>query len=263
MIFKSSYISHISGVLKTYSFRSLPAYALDWLGFHYPSLRYSFRKLLIYRLRNGTHFVARPYSYDRIVIDEIFMLNSYTRYFDIEDGDIVVDLGAHIGAFSIFAAKKAQTVYSYEPEPINFAILKANIRLNNLETKIRAYQKAVAGRRGILPLYVNETGIASTVSPKLGVRKIFVEAITLGDIFVKEKLPRIDFLKVDIEGAEWEVFNIAAESGYLTRVKKIAMECHSVRDTSRLINLLETFGFNVRKAPSGHHDLFYIYAIRY
>jgi predicted RNA methylase len=51
------------------------------------------------------------------VLDEVFIHKAYNpRGFEIEEGGVVVDLGAHIGAFTVFAARKAGVVLSYEPE---------------------------------------------------------------------------------------------------------------------------------------------------
>jgi len=262
-------VSEILNVFRTYSLHSLPKYIADWLGFHYPTFQSVFAtKLQTYVLRNKTRFIVRPFSYDRVVIDEIFIHRAYTpKHFDIKNEDIVVDLGAHIGAFTVFAAKKTQSpkaygiphVYSYEPEPINFAILKNNVKLNDLEKETKIFRSAVAGKAGVLSLYTNESGVASAVNTSA--QSISVEAVTLEDIFIKNKLSEVDFLKVDVEGAEWDVFKAAAGCDCLTRIKKIAMECHSARDTLRLKALLEASGFRVQIAPGGHSTLFYIYAI--
>jgi FkbM family methyltransferase len=169
----------------------------------------------------------------------------------------VVDLGAHIGVFTIFASKSGAFVYSYEPEPTNFIM---NVKLNNLNSKVKTFQMAVADKKGNFPLHVSELGIASLVGRNAG--SVFVEAISLEDILVENKLPKIDFLKVDVEGAEWSIFSTTKKS-VLTKIRKIAMECHSVKDAARLKRLLEEADFSVQVAPGGHPTLVYIYAENY
>jgi predicted RNA methylase len=99
------------------------------------------------KLRDSTIFRIRPFTYDRCVLDEIFIHKVYTKHFDIREGDTVVDLDAHIGDFTVFAAKNNAFVYSYEPEPRNFALLTVNVKMNNLKTKVKTFPYAVAGKK--------------------------------------------------------------------------------------------------------------------
>ncbi len=248
-----------------YTLSSLLTYSLDYLGFHYSPLQRLMRsKYVYYQLYEGTQFVVRPFTYDRCIIDEIFIDKVYTPSSDfvIKDDDIVVDLGAHIGVFTVFAAKQARNVkvYSYEPDPENFKLLLENLRLNRLEHKVKSFRLAISNARGAIPLYINDLGMSSLSSKSK--RYLTVEAITLGDIFNLNSLDKIDFLKIDIEGAEWNVLKAAERNDYLNRIEKIAMECHSVKDTLRLKTLLKNFGFQVQIALGGHPTLFYLYARR-
>jgi len=248
-------------LLRNYHPCSLPAYISDCIGFHVPVFRHLFnpRRKLVY-LQDGIVFLIRPFTHDRPVIDEIFVHKVYNpKHFEIQEGDTVVDLGAHIGIFTVFAAKTAQTVYSYEPEPANFAMLKINIKLNHLDTKVKTFQSAVADKRGFFPLYICEgsaRGIASLAHRKT--KNILVKAVTLEDVFTENKLSHIDFLKVDVEGTELDIFNSTKES-HLTAIKKIAMECHSPLIEKRLTKLFRSVGFRVIRVPGGHPTLSYLF----
>jgi FkbM family methyltransferase len=178
---------------------------MDYLGFHASTFRRLAKfKLIYYRLYDGTQFVVRPFTYDRCIIDEIFVNRAYIPdpTFEVRSGEVVVDIGAHIGVFTVFAARRGCEVYCYEPLPENFALLKLNVRLNNLNDRVRMFQLALAGTRGLLPLYVGNVGLASLDSQ--GEQRVIVRTIILEDVV--RDVGRIDFLKVDVEGAEREIF---------------------------------------------------------
>ena len=250
--------------LKTYSFLSLPYYSLDYLGFHVPAFRRLAKfKLTYYRLYDGTQFIFRFFTNDRCIIDEIFINKAYTPNptFEIRSGDVVVDLGAHIGVFTVFAARHARgvKVYCYEPLPENFELLKANVRLNKLGDRVKMFQLAVADKRSFSPLYIGDTGLAS-LNLQSG-KHVVAKVIRLEDVAYNNNLDRIDFLKVDVEGAEYDIFR-NVDKDVLRSVRRIAMECHSLRNAVNLKNLLRNSGFTVSIRESGHSSLSYIYAVR-
>lgn len=133
----------------------------------------------------------------------------------IKEGDVVVDLGANIGYFSLLAAKLVGSkgrVFSFEPEPKNFSYLKKNIEINNYN-QVSAFQKAVSNKNGKTKLYIcdYDTG-HHTINQYEGVEAysrgretkkhfIDIETITLDDFF-KGKEEKIDVIKIDVEGAE-------------------------------------------------------------
>lgn len=136
-----------------------------------------------------------------------------TRMFKkiVKEGDVVVDLGANIGYFTLLAARlvgKKGKVYAFEPEPINYSLLLKNISLNGYDNVV-AMQKAVSNTTGKIAFYLSsmDTG-AHTMYQSHETREfIEVESVTL-DEFFKDKIHPIDVIKMDIEGAE-----IAALSG--------------------------------------------------
>jgi FkbM family methyltransferase len=256
------YIVEVFRRLKTYSLSSLPYYSLDYLGFRVPAFRRLAKfKLIHYRLYDGTRFIVRPFTHDRCIIDEIFVNKVYTPdpTFEVRSGDVVVDIGAHIGVFTIFAARRGCEVYCYEPLPENFALLKLNVHLNNLNDRVRMFQLALAGTRGLLPLRVSARGLASFRLQ--GERRTIVRAILLEDVI--NNVGRVDFLKMDVEGAEREIFlRNDLNKNVLHVISRIAMECHSLRDTIGIKDLLKSNGFAVSIRKGGHPSLFYIYAAR-
>jgi len=127
----------------------------------------------------------------------------------VKEGDVVVDLGANLGYYTLLAARlvgQKGKVYAFEPEPINYSLLLKNIELNGYDN-IVAVQKAVSNLAGKVRLFLDskDTG-AHTIYQHGDQREgVEIESVTL-DEFLKDKGYRVDVIKMDIEGAEMAAF---------------------------------------------------------
>jgi len=133
----------------------------------------------------------------------------------LKKGDVVIDLGANIGYFTLLAARlvgERGRVYAFEPEPVNFKFLKKNIELNNY-SQVEAYQMAVAEKSGKTRLYIcsydsghhtiNQFNGIKDYSRGREVEKKWIEVETTSlDKFLEGREKRVDLIKMDIEGAE-------------------------------------------------------------
>lgn len=140
----------------------------------------------------------------------------------VKEDNVVVDLGANIGYFTLLAARlvgKKGKVYAFEPEPKNYDYLIKNIKLNDYEN-IVALQKAVSDKKGKTKLFIcpYDTG-HHTINQHEGIEAykqgrviddkkdfIEIETITLDEFFEGEE-ESIDFIKIDVEGAEMLVLS--------------------------------------------------------
>ena len=99
----------------------------------------------------------------------------------------------------------------------------------------------------VLFFYVNSknSGGHSIIKNVDRKKKVEIKTIRLSDFCKKEKIKKIDFLKVDCEGAEFEIFH--KDEAFLNIVKKIIMECHPVKGKSvfSLLNLLKKYNFTI------------------
>ncbi len=129
----------------------------------------------------------------------------------LQPGMVVVDIGAHVGYFSLLAAElvgSGGTVYAFEPEPDNHALLKKNIELNGY-TNILAQRKAVSSNSGLTDLFLSALDSGSHSIHAAGARGVTgtarVEATTLDAFLDAQGWPQVDLVKIDVEGAEVEV----------------------------------------------------------
>ena len=129
---------------------------------------------------------------------------------EIRPGDVVIDVGANIGYYTLIFAKLVGNmgkVIAFEPEPKNFEILKKNISINKL-TNVILEQKIVSNTNKKTKLFLANSGIVGhhTNPTKNSTNFIEVDSITLDDYLVKNNMSKkINFLKIDVEGAEIKV----------------------------------------------------------
>ena len=177
----------------------------------------------------------------RLTCDEVFVANviekgEYTHDgFGINPGDTVVDVGANIGTFAVLASTRAARVLAIEPDSENYRRLRENIALNSA-ANILPIRAAVAKEAGTIVLQrAREGGYHSTTAGMMGespVAQETVEARTLSEIFREHEVRRCHFLKLDCEGAEYDIL-LTLPAVDFSRIDKVAMEWHGVEDRER------------------------------
>ncbi len=119
---------------------------------------------------------------------------------NVKKNDVVVDVGANIGYYTLLMAKNDALVHSYEPEPNNFNLLEKNVIFNNFSSNVKLYNKAVSDFYGYSKLILSDysTGQHRLDYNRFGTQSVDVEV-------VKIELDKIDFAKIDVEGVEFNV----------------------------------------------------------
>jgi FkbM family methyltransferase len=129
-------------------------------------------------------------------------------YGDLHLTGVVVDVGAHLGTFTLYALSQgARLVYAYEPDPVLYQYLIKNLSVNGLTGKVRPFEAAVVGSGPGQMAFLaegNASGhIASSSDADTGA--ILVKTVTLADIVLANQIEYIDFLKLDCEGSEYGI----------------------------------------------------------
>ncbi|MCU0784776.1 MAG: FkbM family methyltransferase [Verrucomicrobia bacterium] len=215
----------------------------------------------VLRFRSGLELAIARGGYGgwRILFREIFLNRVYepNSHFAIKDGWTVVDIGANMGLFTCKAAKAGKNVHVVAVEPVSHYVdtLRENARKNGLHNVILLHGAASgkAGDKVTISLWHSKSGevkagyeIPPESSRQPRIESETVAGITLSEIFERGQVKRCDFLKVDIEGAEYEFFGgIPAE--LWRRIDRVSMETHKTehRDPSQISELLEKHGFAV------------------
>jgi len=146
----------------------------------------------------------------------------------IKEGDTVLDIGANVGYFTLkFARLVGPTgrVYAFEPDPTNFAILQKNIAANGY-TNVVLENKAVSNVSGPIQLYLSDNAADHRIydSKEATVRQtIPIDAVRLDDYF-RDRSEKIDFIKIDTQGADYAVVKGASRLLNVNRHIKITSE---------------------------------------
>jgi FkbM family methyltransferase len=151
----------------------------------------------------------------------------YERPIGWESLRLVVDIGAHVGAFVCWAARRAPSarIVAFEPEPRNFADLKRNVERNALEERVELVNAAVGPSDGQIALFVQEGDRQlSSLVVEPG-EAVTVRCMNL-DQYIRTSLDGpIDLLKIDAEGAEWDILYSLREDTW-ARISRIVVEVH-------------------------------------
>ena len=145
---------------------------------------------------------------------------------ELKPGDGVIDVGAQVGAVSIYLAKRQPLarIYAFEPVPANFKRLMRNLKANGVEN-VTAIHKAVTGdgRDLVLHLTMDVNSGGNSAFGK-GWKTITVPSTTLADFVRVLHIDRIKLLKLDCEGSEYEIVESSLEM--LDRVDVVRGEMH-------------------------------------
>ena len=231
----------------------------------YPKVYYKLINdtFVIFRTKTDLRIKIRVRSTDLMTLTNVWMINEYDiEDFEINVNDTVIDIGAHIGLFSLLVSQRCKTgkILSFEPVRENFDLLVSNLKLNHIEN-VLPFNMAVSKNLDKLNLFLNDDQSAHSIFPKSS-ESISVESTSLQKIFEENKISSCKLLKLDCEGAEYEIID-SLPSEYLNKIQNIVMEYHSA-DTKpelvkNLIQKIKNAGFKI-KTRSHHDDMGFLIA---
>jgi FkbM family methyltransferase len=125
----------------------------------------------------------------------------------VGEGDVCLDIGANVGALTLAMARRigpAGRVYAFEPGPLTYPRLARNVELNaSIRGRVVPLQLGVADRAGTL--YWNEEPDNRGNATLLHGSGAPVDVVSIDDFFADKPLPQLSFVKIDVEGMEYEV----------------------------------------------------------
>ena len=187
-------------------------------------------------LKHFKLFYKRPYevlhTYKEIFENEIYFFSADSNK------PVIIDCGANIGLSAIYfkLLYPDSTVVAFEPDNNNFELLKKNSELNNFKN-VKLHKKAVWIKDGTISFEANESE-ASRINEENADNVILVECIKLASFL--SNYQKIDFLKMDIEGAEDKVIHDCSD--VLINIQNMFIEYHGkTTETEKLTKMLSLF----------------------
>ncbi|MES2983429.1 MAG: FkbM family methyltransferase [Verrucomicrobiota bacterium] len=232
-------------------------------------------------LPNGLHLSLlsrRQKGCAQFIAKEVFRNGAYSRTgFEIRPTDIVVDIGANIGVFALWAAPQAHEGRVICVEPTKVIKCLENSLANNNLSNVFIVKCAISDQPGNLELleYPGFNAVShSAVFQPSGWGQFFIKLLwrkqqakplrvvcpcrTMDSILDEYNVSHVDFLKVDCEGGEYSIFD-SVSTETLSRISKIAMEFHELHpshDHRRIVQRLREAGFRVEVKRSLFERLF-------
>ena len=169
----------------------------------------------------------------------------------MKPGYTVIEAGANIGSETLLISKQLKHghIYAFEPNPYTYERLKINVSINELDN-VSTYDYALGESNcniqfNIYPKDFCNSGMSSKYMETSKTKKIDVVQKTLDTFVVENNIPKVDFIKMDIQGAEMDMIMGAADT--ITKFKPIIFtEAYQVyNDTFRLYEKLKKFGYNI------------------
>lgn len=209
----------------------------------------NFRNWLRYQIANFD---------DLGVFYEIFIKKEYGK---IPQGDVtIVDIGANNGLFTLYCKSHnpRATIHCYEPVESCATHVRDMAKMNNF-TDIHVHQLAVSDSQWEKQFYFSEEiTVAASLYESISVwtsQAVTVQTTTLEAIFTDNKIGKIDFLKVDCEGGEYDIF-YGATRETLNRCQSITIEYHDIDEEKtgkKLYAHLQNMLWETRKVIYHHH----------
>lgn len=179
---------------------------------------------------------------------EVFLRDVYRKNI-LKNNMIVIDVGAHIGIYSVLASQKTKKVIAIEPDFKNYERLKENtVHLKNVTTK----NIALSNRSGDMPFYISE--FSSCHSLNVDIAKEIgncyeskVSVSTLDNLLEEMDVKRVDVIKIDAEGEELNILRGSEKTlKNNPEAKIIVASYHYPQEKAEVVNFLSEKGFKIK-----------------
>ena len=148
----------------------------------------------------------------------------------VNKSDIVIDAGANMGVFSLLAAKKGAKVFSFEPQPFFYSILCKNISINNFDNAIIPIPYGISDHKGQFLMHIDrENLLSASISINRGSDSRIINCTSIDQWVEENDIKHINFIKVDIEGAE-RLLLLGARNTILKWKPKLAISSYHYPD---------------------------------
>ena len=200
-----------------------------------------------------------------MALTNVWIINEYEiEKLKIKKDDKIIDIGAHIGLFSLLVSKFCSDgkIFCFEPIKENFDMLISNMNENKLNNII-PFNLAVTKNESEVKLFLNEDQSAHSIFQKSS-KEVTVKSISLENIFEKNNIDFCKVLKLDCEGAEYEIIN-SLPTQCFDKIENIVIEYHYADSkpelVKELISKIKKAGYQIKTRPH-YNDMGFLIATK-
>lgn len=205
------------------------------------------------------------------IFEEVWVQRRYDQSgLQASANDVIVDIGAHVGIFTVWAATRwpAARIVSVEPSSLGAEYLRRNIAHNRLQN-VTFVEACCTDHNGHVQLQARGEGARNTIYSRDNYHSVFtanenVPSLTLETIFREQKIDTCRLLKMDCEGAEYDILFSTPDS-VLKKIQRISMEYHvglNEHHPQELVSWLQSRGFEAKLSPLIDEEGGYLQACR-
>lgn len=192
-------------------------------------------------------------TYIDAILKEIYRERVYDRFLMGKDNITCLEVGANIGLVTQYLSRFSKQVFAVEPAEQHFGCLTEMIKHNNLDN-VAAINKAISDKVESVTFYHNQNSTMYSMSSVVndGTEAEIVEAVDMHTLFKDNKIGDVDFMKLDVEGSEFDVIMSVGFERVVDKIKSILIEYHTwtQRNPNQMFDVLKHYGFNTFQVPA-------------
>lgn len=197
----------------------------------------------------GIFFKDFQNSYIPEILQELYRDKVYAPLLEGKKDLTILDIGANIGLFSLYASDFAKKIYAFEPAKEHVETMAAMLEFNGLTDKVIIVPRAISDKDGTATFHHSKNQTMYSLSPLVNDNQEVeeVQTMTIETAFDELKLDHVDFMKLDIEGAESEVVCGKPFENVSKKIDSMVVEWHTWggRNPSQIVTALSDYGFKV------------------
>ena len=202
----------------------------------------------------GIFFNEFNSSYIPHILQELYIEKVYDPFFKGKKDMTILDVGGNIGLFSFYAHEHAKKIYCLEPSKQHVEVIKHMLDYNSMSDRVEVLQLALSNKNGSSKFYHNQNKTMFSLQGAVsdGSETEEVKTITLDALMIMKGIKKVDFMKLDIEGSEFDVISSKGFELVSDKIDSMVVEIHqwAGRNPSQITTALRDYGFDVWNIPA-------------
>jgi FkbM family methyltransferase len=180
------------------------------------------------------------------ILKEVYIDQVFSR---VKQCDVILDVGANIGLTAMYLKDLGKKVFALEPSPEHFEALAANIGKNQWKN-VSAHNMAMARKSGHATFYQDDWNRTTHSLLKRSGKSLEVWCTTFAEFMEQQSISKIDFCKLDVEGAEEAILFSEPFTSVCHSIKSLLIEFHDLNKVSSIVDHMSALGYTWYNIPA-------------